>query len=1020
MSKVIRTPLVSAVTLRYGLVFLGVGAGLLLIWPGLLNNLLSSDGFMSHGYCYMWMPSLVRLHVLSDSVIGLSYVTISMTLAVLVHRARRDIPFDWMILAFGLFIIACGMTHLMEVWTLWNATYWLSGYIKLITAVVSIATAIALPPLVPKTLTLIRTAKLSEERRVKLENANQELESLYQRVKELDQLKTDFFANISHELRTPLALIQGPTERLLEATNLTAEQQQNLQVVNRNARTLIKHVNDLLDVAKLDAKGMELNYQPLDLAQLIRLTAAHFDALVIERDLRFTISTPETLRLEADSEKLQRVLLNLFSNAFKFTPDHGAINCRLSVSDGKASIEVEDSGPGVPATLRETIFERFRQLTRGAASKFSGTGLGLAIAKEFVELHGGKLSVMDSSLGGARFIIELPLEKQIDEKQISRNETGSHQAFARSSQEITGGSTIVEDYLVPLKTARLTDVQTAQQDDQASVQNDAPLILVVEDNQEMNRFIVETLASDYRVVSAYDGHEGVAKALALRPDLILTDLMMPVMGGDQLVAEIRRQSDFTDLPILVLTAKADEETRSNLLSSGVQDYLMKPFALAELRARVTNLITTSRARSLLQEDLKTHQQDLGKLALEVKQRQRELQEALFVLQISEARFRRVVESDMIGILFMSAEGRISGANNAFLNIIGRTSSEDTASELNLQELTPPEWEELDQIKIKEAEKNGASTHWEKEFLRKDGSRVPVLVGIASIASIDAAKQPLRHETHATECVAFVLDISERKRAERERDQLLLSEQSARHAAEDANRMKDEFLATVSHELRTPLTAMLGWIHMLREGSLDPQTQKRGIESIDRNCKAQAQIVDDLLDVSRIITGNLRLQTNEVEVHKVLEAAVDSLSFAAQAKNIELKLNLPTDDNQHPIRVAGDFERLQQVVWNLLSNAVKFTGAQGGQIKISLRREGEQAVIDVQDTGEGIEPDFLPFVFDRFRQADGTSTRSHGGLGIGLSIVKHLVELHGGTVEADSAGHGHGATFRVRLPVLNKA
>jgi PAS domain S-box-containing protein len=552
------------------------------------------------------------------------------------------------------------------------------------------------------------------------------------------------------------------------------------------------------------------------------------------------------------------------------------------------------------------------------------------------------------------------------------------------------------------------------------VQNDAPLILVVEDNHEMNRFIVETLAGDYRVVSAYDGQEGVEKALALRPDLILTDLMMPVMGGDQLVAEIRRQGAFTDLPILVLTAKADEETRSNLLSSGVQDYLMKPFALAELRARINNLIATSRARGLLQEDLKTHQQDLGKLALEVKQRQKELQETLFALQISETRFRRVVESDMIGILFMSAEGRISGANHAFLNIIGQTSSEDAANELNLQELTPAEWRELDQIKIKEAVKNGASTHWEKEFLRKDGSRVPVLVGIAAIASLDAAKQLASDEMPpTTEFVAFVLDISERKRAERERDQLLRSEQSARHAAEDANRMKDEFLATVSHELRTPLTAMLGWIHMLHEESLDPQTQKRGIESIDRNCKAQAQIVDDLLDVSRIITGKLRLQTNEVEVHKVLEAAVDSLGFAAQAKNIELKLNLPSETDRHLIKVAGDFERLQQVVWNLLSNAVKFTGAGGGQINIRLKREGEQAVIEVQDTGEGIDPEFLPFVFDRFRQADGTSTRSHGGLGIGLSIVKHLVELHGGTVEADSAGQGHGATFRVRLPVLNK-
>jgi len=240
--------------------------------------------------------------------------------------------------------------------------------------------------------------------------------------------------------------------------------------------------------------------------------------------------------------------------------------------------------------------------------------------------------------------------------------------------------------------------------------------------------------------------------------------------------------------------------------------------------------------------------------------------------------------------------------------------------------------------------------------------------------------------------------------------LLERESNARATAEESNRLKDEFLATVSHELRTPLTAILGWSLMLEGGSLPSDMAARAVETIKRNAKAQAQIIDDILDVSRIITGNLYLELQPIELESVLEAALNVVRPTAEAKGIRLHLNM----DQGPLTVSGDPNRLQQVFWNLISNGVKFTPS-GGEVSVNLRRVDSRVEIEVTDRGQGISPEFLPFVFDRFRQADSTSTRQHGGLGLGLAIARHLIEIHGGAIEARSEGAGKGATFTVRLP-----
>jgi signal transduction histidine kinase/CheY-like chemotaxis protein len=252
----------------------------------------------------------------------------------------------------------------------------------------------------------------------------------------------------------------------------------------------------------------------------------------------------------------------------------------------------------------------------------------------------------------------------------------------------------------------------------------------------------------------------------------------------------------------------------------------------------------------------------------------------------------------------------------------------------------------------------------------------------------------------------------REEALRVRDEILKSEHAAREEAESANRAKDEFLATVSHELRTPLNAILGWAHMLRANKLDPTTRSRALETIERNAKSQAQLIEDILDVSRIVTGKLRLEVRPVELAAVVESAIDAVRPAADAREIRIEMNL--DPRAGP--VSGDPNRLQQIVWNLAANAVKFT-TKGGRVQVRLERVNSRVEITVCDTGQGISADFMPFVFDRFRQADATSTRRFGGLGLGLAIARHLTEMHGGTIQADSPGEGLGATFIVRLPLI---
>ncbi|MEH2405391.1 MAG: PAS domain S-box protein [Nostoc sp.] len=378
------------------------------------------------------------------------------------------------------------------------------------------------------------------------------------------------------------------------------------------------------------------------------------------------------------------------------------------------------------------------------------------------------------------------------------------------------------------------------------------------------------------------------------------------------------------------------------------------------------------------------------------------------LRESEARFRRLFESNLIGVAFWNVDGFIIDANDAFLQLAGYTRDQfATLDRINWRELTPVEYKDLDDRALLEVQTTGVSRIYEKEYLHPNGKRVPIVLRIALL------------NDSQDNCVAFVLDITDvsdelrlRKLAERECERLLEGEKTARQQAEIANKIKNEFLGVLSHELRTPLNSLLGWSKMLRTRKFDEKTTNHALETIERNAKLQTQLIEDLLDVSRILQGKLNLNICPVSLVMVVEAALKTVQLAAQARSIQIQTIVDPTLRQ----VMGDPNRLQQVVWNLLSNAVKFTPT-GGRVEIRLMEAANQAQIQVSDTGKGISPDFLSYVFDYFRQADGTTTRTFGGLGLGLVIVRKVVEMHGGKVEAESPGEGSGATFTVELPLL---
>jgi PAS domain S-box-containing protein len=509
-------------------------------------------------------------------------------------------------------------------------------------------------------------------------------------------------------------------------------------------------------------------------------------------------------------------------------------------------------------------------------------------------------------------------------------------------------------------------------------------VLLVDDRPE-NLLALEAILNSpsYNLVQASSGTEALRCLLNQDFAVILLDVQMPGMDGFETATLIRSRDRSRSTPIIFITAFSSNDTHVfKGYSLGAVDYLFKP---------VKPEILTSKVQVFV---------ELFQKTVEVKQQATQLAAVNSELSKSEERFRTLCACSPLGIYVADVEGRCTYINPRCQAICGLTLEENLA-EVWQREVHP---EDRDRVVADWLAWIKESQEYSNEF-RLAGSETVRWIHVQSSPMFSDLGKLIGH-------VGTVRDITDRKQAEEERGRLI-REQVARQEAERANQMKDEFLAILSHELRTPLNAILGWSRLLRVKKFDEETIDKALETIERNAKSQAQLIEDILDVSRILRGKLNLNKHPIRLESVIELAIDSLQPLAEEKSIVLELTSSPKVGE----VIGDFDRLQQIVWNLLSNAIKFTPEEG-KVEVRLESVGDEAQIQIIDSGIGIAPDFLPYVFDRFRQADSSTTRSYGGLGLGLAIVRHLVEQHGGKVYAEN-NPGEGAKFTVALPLAQR-
>ncbi len=511
-------------------------------------------------------------------------------------------------------------------------------------------------------------------------------------------------------------------------------------------------------------------------------------------------------------------------------------------------------------------------------------------------------------------------------------------------------------------------------------------ILLVDD-RPANLLALEAILEplDLDLVRANSGEEALKHLLRREFALVLLDVQMPGMDGFETAAAIRAHPRTAELPIIFITAiSRDAANIFTGYANGAVDYLLKPFDPEILRAKVSVFVELYCKSETIKAQAKVlHERELEAVA-----------------RRGEDRLHLLTESMPVAMWGLRKAGEVYYVNRAWKEYAGRDAAQ-TACLDNPAFVHP---EDVDGVHASWMDALVARQAFEREYRLRRGSDGEYRWHLVRAV-------PERKDGGALEgWIATAIDVHEQKLARETQARLLEQEYQARHSAEAANRMKDEFLANVSHELRTPLHAILGWTRMLRSGTLEAPRAAHALEAIDRSAHAQTNLIEDLLDVSRIISGKLRIKTVPVRLGSAVQAAVETVRPAADIKGVELACTIPPDVGS----IVGDPDRIQQVVWNLVSNAVKFTD-KGGRVVVRVVPGDGTISIVVSDSGAGIAPEFLPYAFDRFRQADNSSTRSHQGLGLGLAIVRHLAELHGGSAHAASAGLGSGATFTVTLP-----
>ncbi len=945
--------------------------------------------------------------------------------------------------------------------------------------------------------TAIANARAYEEERKRAES-----------LAELDRAKTTFFSNVSHEFRTPLTLMLGPAEELLNSSELSPSHHEQIEVLHRNGLRLLKLVNTLLDFSRIEAGRAQAVYEPLDLAAYTTELAGMFRSAVERAGLRLVIDCPPLPEpVFVDRDMWEKVVLNLISNAFKFT-EKGEIRVSLRAEKGAAVLSIRDTGIGIHESELPNLFNRFHRVEGARGRTHEGTGIGLALVQELAKLHGGLVTVESVYGKGSDFKVTIPLGKS----HLPADRVGGTQTTA------LGVNPFVEEALrwLPDRDAENKSIDATQSADRAKV-------VLADDNADMRGYVQRLLSSDYDCIAVADGQEALRATTEHKVDLVLTDMMMPNLDGFGLLKALREDPKTASIPVIMLSARAGEDARVEGLESGADDYLIKPFSARELLARVKGTLALSKLRTEVarrDEDLLKSEEQFRLLFknsgdailiadddgnyLEANQAACEMlgysHEQLLRMKVSDLivtespdttdRYRTYIqkgfETDEFSFVRPDGERRIAQYNASrfapgrHLSIL-RDITERKYIETALQKqserlrlmweaasllLTTEEPDKMVQgLFNKIAPHFGLDTYF--NFMVNDAGDALRLESCAGITEevartitrlefgqavcgtvalrrepivatyIQESNEPMTQLVKSFGIRAYAcsplmingkllgtLSFASRTRNQFDEDELEFLRTICHYVTvayerlrlvlelKENDRRKDEFLATLAHELRNPLAPIRNGLQILRLADDNRDTVEQAREMMERQLLQMVRLIDDLLDLSRISRGKIELRKEQGDLAVVVQNAIETSRPLIEQSSHLLMTSIPAE----PIFVDADVTRLAQVFANLLNNAAKYT-EKGGRIWLTVEREGNEVVVSVKDTGVGIPAHQLPGVFEMFSQVDRSLEKSQGGLGIGLSIVKQLVEMHGGTVKAQSEGHGFGSEFIVRLPVL---
>ena len=905
---------------------------------------------------------------------------------------------------------------------------------------------------------------------------------------EIDRAKTTFFSNVSHEFRTPLTLMLGPIEAARTDPATPSQVRAGLELAQRNSLRLLKLVNSLLDFSRIEAGRLQASFESVDAALFTRDLASNFRSAMESAGIAFEVDCqPIDEPVFLDREMWEKIVLNLLSNAFKFTFE-GTVALRLRREGAELALEVADTGVGIPDHEIPRLFERFHRVESAKGRTQEGSGIGLALVYELAKLHGGHIEVSSTLGQGTTFRVRVPLGAShlpIDRIKGARSLVSgtSSQAYV---QEVlrwiprgTGTPLAFEEIPAAAVNRRFSAMPGAR-------------ILVADDNADMREYLRDLLAPHYAVETVADGEEALAAVARHRPDLVLSDVMMPRIDGFALLKALRADESLRSIPLILLSARAGEESRIEGLAAGADDYLAKPFSARELTARISAHLELARVRreataalaeseerlrlALDAASMATFVWDLETGVAQLDSRTRALLElppqSTFTVQqaldtiINSAdkpiyleAVRQALEPRGSGELHVDIRVRHPDGTERWVEITGRVQfagGERRAVRLAgvAVDITPrKEAEEAlrqrtlqNEALINEAPLGMFVIDADFRLRQINPIAVPVFAGIPNPLGMDL--EDLLHRlwpkdvadqavgqfrrTLATgesyiapELVEQRSDLGVTEAYEWQIHRMPLPDGRpgvvcyfrditahvmARNRLEAADRQKNEFLAMLAHELRNPLAPIRNASELLARSLPATPRAQAVVDMLKRQVSVLVRLVDDLLDVSRITQGRIVLKRRAVLLAEIIAQAMETVEPLIEEKHHKISVV-----SYRPLRVYADSTRLVQCVVNILTNAAKYTQPRG-VIRVETAEEAGEAVLTIADNGPGISSDLLPHIFDLFVQSARTLDRSQGGLGIGLSLVKRLIEMHGGRIAARSPGPGEGSIFEIRLPL----